>query len=520
MPFLTRPNFEDRQQVQYSGTSISLSGITNIDLSGKIKIKSGAVPGLVAKSLDFDGTVVWEPISGLTWSLSACTSPFYTSNIIACPSSAGTIVITAGYVGVGNNSPMALLDVGGDALINGLTIGQGSGVADDNTAIGYQSLLSNTIGIYNVGVGIDTLFLNVDGSWNTAVGGGALTSNVDGNSNTAVGSGSLNFNISGYQNTSQGYASLLSNTIGYNNTASGYSSLNSNTIGNSNTAIGSLSLYNNVGGNKNVAIGSYSLQSNISGSYNTAIGYGTDVSGTTLTGATAIGDGAVVAVNDGLVLGKNGTKVGINTSSPQATFDLYSYDGRSRFYYDDKIVYPYENVEEIFINGTNDLIVAIGATVDSGRIGVGMGAIGLTNTDPYPVNVNNGTTGDTFIASTTKAHSLNILNFPSTGGAPGSGVDDHIRFYAGSYASQANADIHIQGAGSTRGYIGVGINSPTAKLDISGTTGYNQFRMRKSYTPTSTADTNGNVGDIAWDNSYLYIKTNTGWGRTLLDYAF
>jgi hypothetical protein len=57
-------------------------------------------------------------------------------------------------------------------------------------------------------------------------------------------------------------------------------------------------------------------------------------------------------------------------------------------------------------------------------------------------------------------------------------------------------------------------------LDVSGTTGYNQIRMRTSYTPTSSGDTNGNIGDIAWDNTYIYIKTNTGWGRTQLSYGF
>ena len=60
----------------------------------------------------------------------------------------------------------------------------------------------------------------------------------------------------------------------------------------------------------------------------------------------------------------------------------------------------------------------------------------------------------------------------------------------------------------------------TSTLDITGSTGYNQLRLRNSYTPTSSGDTNGNVGDIAWDNNYVYVKTNTGWGRSALSYAF
>jgi hypothetical protein len=36
------------------------------------------------------------------------------------------------------------------------------------------------------------------------------------------------------------------------------------------------------------------------------------------------------------------------------------------------------------------------------------------------------------------------------------------------------------------------------------------------YTPSGTADTVGLVGDRAWDDSYLYIKTGAGWKRTAL----
>jgi len=95
-PFFTRPNFHDRQIVQYSGQTITLSGDTNINQTGNLRIYKGAFPGLVATSLDADGTVGWGPISGISWSISACTSPLYVNNLVSCPLSAGTIQVDAG----------------------------------------------------------------------------------------------------------------------------------------------------------------------------------------------------------------------------------------------------------------------------------------------------------------------------------------------------------------------------------------------------------------------------------------
>jgi hypothetical protein len=66
------------------------------------------------------------------------------------------------------------------------------------------------------------------------------------------------------------------------------------------------------------------------------------------------------------------------------------------------------------------------------------------------------------------------------------------------------------------GNVGIGTTAPTARLHIQGTTGYNQLRLATSYTPTSSADPNGNVGDIAWDNNFIYVKTSVGWKRAAL----
>lgn len=55
------------------------------------------------------------------------------------------------------------------------------------------------------------------------------------------------------------------------------------------------------------------------------------------------------------------------------------------------------------------------------------------------------------------------------------------------------------------------VNVPTSAIDITGASGATQLRLRTSYTPTSSADTNGNVGDICWDSTSIYWKTPSGW---------
>jgi len=80
------------------------------------------------------------------------------------------------------------------------------------------------------------------------------------------------------------------------------------------------------------------------------------------------------------------------------------------------------------------------------------------------------------------------------------------------YTLKGGSRFHVKGNGK----VGVGVAVPTSQMDILAPSGYSQFRLRTSYTPSSSSDTNGNTGDFSWDGSYIYVKTASGWRRSAL----
>jgi len=164
----------------------------------------------------------------------------------------------------GNQTITGIKTFSHDLLVNGVTIGMGKSSSAYNTAIGAQSLFSNTTGQNNTAVGNRTLYNNLDGTNNTATGNSALGSNTSGSGNTA-----------------NGEIALLSNKTGVQNTAFGYVALRLNTTGSFNTAIGTGALQNNIDGTYNTAIGNVALTGKTTGSNNTAVGTSAGTNNTT-----------------------------------------------------------------------------------------------------------------------------------------------------------------------------------------------------------------------------------------------
>ena len=200
-----------------------------------------------------------------------------------------------------------------DALIHGLTVGQGAGAVSTNTAVGSSALGTVNTGAFNDSFGYNSLQANTSGTGNSAIGSGALYSNQSGSSNVAVGRQALQANTTASYNTAVGYQAgyyvtgarnttigtqtiFISSSSGNDNVAVGFQALSSNTTASWNVAVGSgisgvaaSALGNNTTGQYNTAVGTSALQANTTASYNTAVGYQSAYANTTAQGTTAVG---------------------------------------------------------------------------------------------------------------------------------------------------------------------------------------------------------------------------------------
>jgi len=240
--------------------------------------------------------------------------------------------VTGSRVSIGNSSVVTnVFNVnGGDALINTLTVGLGSGQIATNTAVGFQALLGVTTGVQVTAFGYQAGLSNTIGIENTFIGYLAGRTNTSGSANIAVGGLALFANSTGGFNVAVGRGALNANTIGNNNAALGHGALSNNTSGSNNAAFGFLSLQNNVTTSGNTGIGRDALRYYANSSNQTAVGFGAlqgngTVALNTGTGNVAVGYQAGLANTSG----SNNTFIGelagtANTSGSNNLFVGYS----------------------------------------------------------------------------------------------------------------------------------------------------------------------------------------------------
>jgi hypothetical protein len=203
-----------------------------------------------------------------------------------------------------------------------------------------------------------------------------------------------------------------------------------------------------------------------------------------------------IRVHDDVILsGTTAKKFGIN-KTPSYTFDMLSQDGASRV-----ALFDSTNNQSLYMIGGSAGLYYMGVEgEDIGGITYGVVGKSATGISTY------GVTGDSYVYSSALSNGLNVIS------ASGTGTNDYIRFFAGSTAA-STPDLHIQGSGTTRGYIGVGTSSPTEKLHVYGntiiSTGGTGSRLGINTTPTTTIHAIKNNSYLQFDESsagpYLYV---------------
>ena len=143
-----------------------------------------------------------------------------------------------------------------------------------------------------------------------------------------------------------------------------------------------------------------------------------------------------------------------------------------------------------------------------------------------------GSPYDTFISTLYNTKGLNLVSTDITDQPTTSG--GFFKFYIGCSPDQGAVGnkTHIKINGNplnVRGFMRVGFSTQdaTSNLDIHATGadanqdsfGYTQLRLRTPYTPNKHDDSSGNVGEIAWDDDYFYVKVSISphqWNRMSL----
>jgi hypothetical protein len=215
----------------------------------------------------------------------------------------------------------------GDVFV-GLGAGRVS-TGSGNTAIGFQSLFSNTSSGSNTAIGNNSL-LNSTGASNTALGFQSLYTNSSGGGNVAIGANSLLSNTTGNNNVSNGFGSLNFNTTGSNNVADGFYAGRFIADGTTANTITNNSIYL---GNNTKALANNQTNQIVIGDSATGLGSNTAVLGndsitlTGLKGNVAIGATSASAKLDIKSQGALSTDVAFRVRNSADTSNLMSVQG-------------------------------------------------------------------------------------------------------------------------------------------------------------------------------------------------
>jgi hypothetical protein len=194
--------------------------------------------------------------------------------------------------------------------------------------------------------------------------------------------------------------------------------------------------------------------------------------------------------------------VGINTSTPDGKLTVVGTSGSLTY---ESGSNPYTNNFLLLSGSANnltriDVSTQVDASSNIGTLSYGVRGYNNPGFDGY------GNVGDAFIYASSDAYGFNLISQYADG------KPSYIRLYAGQNATGGTPDIHIQGSGSNRGYVGINKSNPQTQLHVDGTLTIDPL--------TSAPSSPGVEGEMVPVNisgtCYLYVFIGGTWKKTQL----
>ena len=376
-------------------------------------------------------------------------------------------------------------------VVNGITFDDGAGTGTNNVSIGTGMPL-NTTGLSNTSLGNSALGSNTIGSYSTAIGQGALQALTTGGLNTAVGQGSLLTLIAGSYNTALGQGALNLATASYN-TGVGQGAGGTITTGANNICVGYQSGSGLTTGSNNTILGSVAITTPATNNHI----FLADGAGNVRLFSNASG---LIAINQAIT---NTPSAQLDIHSAQTYAQILNGTGTSNAYLGfsnaGSIKWRFgnnyngaANTLDLYNVATSATALSFNATTNISTFSGGNLIVTGTSTSTYGLQINNSLGNPAFVAyqNSDSSFALQIAAAGST----------TINLNSNASNSYIN----------TAGNFGLGNNSPSYKLDVTGSI---RTTAAISLTGTNAQILTTTSNNIAADNvAVLYNTNSTGYG--------